>query len=150
MIARLFVLVTLMFASVPALADERGTADEAQALVKKAVAQYKAVGREKALASFVDPNGGFQPKDLFLFVQDLKGVMIQHTRNPGFNGKDLAGLKDTDGKLFVAEMAKLATEKGAGWVDYKFVNPATKKIEPKTTYVERVDDIFIGCGIYKQ
>lgn len=144
----LFVLVALVF-SVPAMAEDRGTADEAQALVKKAVALYKSVGRDKALATFSDPNGGFFPKDLFVFVQDLKGIMILHTKNPGFNGKDLSGLKDTDGKMFVAEMAKMAAEKGSGWVDYKFVNPAIKKIEPKASYVERVDDIFIGCGIYK-
>jgi cytochrome c len=146
---RFVVAVFALLLTVPAFAEERGTTEEAQALVKKAVAHYKAVGREKALADFVAPNGEFMPKDLFIFVQDLKGTMIAHAKNPGFTGKDLSGLKDTDGKAFVAEMVKVATEKGAGWVDYKFVNPATKKIEPKTTYVERVGDVYIGCGAFK-
>ncbi|MBI5165945.1 MAG: cache domain-containing protein [Magnetospirillum sp.] len=130
-------------------AAERATADEAMALVKKAVALTKSAGRDKALAAFNDPNGDFQPKDLFIFVQDLKGLMVQHAKNPGLNGKDLSTLKDIDGKLFVAEMMTVSTEKGSGWVEYKWVNPQTKKIDPKMSYVEKVDDWFIGAGIFK-
>lgn len=130
-------------------AAERATADEAMALVKKAVALTKSAGRDKALAAFNDPNGDFQPKDLFIFVQDIKGLMVQHAKNPGLNGKDLSTLKDIDGKLFVVEMIKVSTEKGSGWVEYKWVNPQTKKIDPKMSYVERVDDWFIGAGIFK-
>lgn len=142
------VAATLAIAS-PALAQEHGTADEATALVKKAVTQFKAVGTEKACASFADPAGGFQSKDLYIFVQDMKGLMVCHAKNAGLNAKDLSGLKDPEGKTFVAEMIKLATEKGSGWVDYKWVNAQSKKIEPKSSYIERDGDFFIGAGIYK-
>lgn len=148
LIKALFVFAALAFVQ-PALAEERGTVDEAQALVKKAVELYKSAGRDKALAAFIDPAGPYLPKDLYVFVLDMKGTMIQHGRNAGLNGKDLSTLKDSDGKLFVAEQVKVASEKGAGWVDYKWVNAATKKIESKTSYVERVGDVFIGCGAYK-
>lgn len=30
-----------------------------------------------------------------------------------------------------------------------WANPATERIEPKVVYVERVGDILLGCGIYK-
>lgn len=139
----------LSVAAAPALALEHGTADEAVALVKKAAAHVKAAGAEKACAAFADPAGGFQSKDLYVFVQDLKGVTVCHAKNPGFTGKDLSNLKDSDGKMFMAEMIKLAADKGAGWVDYKWVNATTKKIEAKSTYVERSGDVFIGAGIYK-
>ncbi|CAA7621169.1 conserved exported hypothetical protein [Magnetospirillum sp. LM-5] len=133
----------------PALAQEHGTADEAVALVKKATAHYSSAGPEKACTAFADPNGGFQSKDLYVFVQKLDGIMICHAKNPGLNTKDLKTLKDSDGTEFVAAMMKVASEKGAGWVDYKWVNAQSKKIEPKSTYVQKSGDVFIGAGIYK-
>ena len=33
--------------------------------------------------------------------------------------------------------------------DYKFLNPVTKQIEPKSMYMEKLDDMLVGCGIYK-
>ncbi len=143
----LSVLCVLAFAGT-AQAEDRATADEAVALVKKAVAVWKSDGKDKALAAYLTPE--FQPKDLFIFVEDMKGVMIQHAKKPPFAGKDLSQLKDSDGKLYVAEQIKLAGEKGQGWVEYKASNPQTKKLERKSSYVERVDDIVIGAGIYKQ
>lgn len=38
---------------------------------------------------------------------------------------------------------------GKGWLDYKWLNPATSTMEQKSTYVEKLDDMVIGCGIYK-
>jgi cytochrome c len=58
-------------------------------------------------------------------------------------------LKDADGKFFMKEIIKTAAEKGKGWVDYKWMNPVTKKVVDKTTYVEKVDGYVFGCGVYK-
>jgi len=33
-------------------------------------------------------------------------------------------------------------------VDYLFRNPSTGRIAPKSVYVEAVDGIILGCGIY--
>lgn len=147
-IARVMTILAAVLVALPAAAEDRGTADEAVALVKKAVAQIKSVGKEKAFASFSDPAGGFQSKDLYVFVQDLKGMTLVH-KNPGLVGKDITVLKDADGNAFGATMTKLANEKGSGWVDYKWVNGMTKKVEPKSSYIERVDDVYVGAGIYK-
>ena len=38
---------------------------------------------------------------------------------------------------------------GGGWVEYKWTNPETKKIGPKSTYVEKFDSLIVGCGYYK-
>jgi signal transduction histidine kinase len=58
-------------------------------------------------------------------------------------------MKDPDGKAYVKERIDIANKDGKGWQDYKFTNPLTKKIEPKTTYLEKVDDMIICCGAYK-
>ena len=46
--------------------------------------------------------------------------------------------------------AYLAKTKGKGWQDYKFTNPVSKKIEQKSAYIEKVDDLIVGCGVYKK
>lgn len=130
--------------------ENKGTADEAIAMVKLAVAHIKADGKEKAFADFADPNNKqFHDKDLYLFVYDLKGNTLAHGNNPKMVGKNLYELKDVDGKYVIKELIELANTKGKGWVDYKWPNPVSKAMEKKSSYMERVDDYFVGAGIYK-
>jgi signal transduction histidine kinase len=59
-------------------------------------------------------------------------------------------MRDGDGVFFVKKISEVAASKaGKGWVDYKWPNPITKELEQKSTYVERVDDVYFACGIYK-
>jgi len=131
------------------LAQERGTPEQATAMVKKAIAFLKANGKEKAFAEFNNPKGQFSDRDLYIFVQDLSGKMLAHGGNARLIDKDLSVLRDEDGRYFVKSMIELANTKGKGWVDYRWSNPVTKVIEQKSSYIEKADDIFIGCGIYK-
>lgn len=131
-------------------AAEKGTADQAVAMVKKAVAMIKADGKEKAYAAISDPaNTTFHDRDLYIFVYDLNGVAVAHGNNPKMVGKPLIGLKDNEGKPLIKEMVDVAKSKGSGWVDYKWPNPVTKNVESKASYVEKVDDVLVGSGIYK-
>ena len=71
MVKRILVIaVCLMVAGTAslALAGDHGTAAEAEALVKKAVAFIKANGKDKAFAEFGNPKGQFTSKDLYIFV----------------------------------------------------------------------------------
>jgi cytochrome c len=136
-----FLLVSFAFAG--------GTAKEAQTLVEKGVAYIKANGKEKAFAEFTDTKGKFIDRDLYIFVVDFKGLTLAHGGNPKLVGKDMSELKDSDGKFFIKAFIELAKTKGSGWVDYKWQNPVTKNIEPKSTYIQRYEDYFLGCGIYK-
>ncbi len=52
-------------------------------------------------------------------------------------------------KEFVKERMALAKTKGTFWQDYKFTDPTTKKIAPKSMYCERLDDAVVCGGIYK-
>jgi signal transduction histidine kinase len=131
-------------------AGEFGTAAEAEALVKKAVTQIKADGKEKVFAEINNPKGKYIDRDLYIFVYDLKGVCVAHGFNQKMIGKDLSGMKDKDGKSYVKERIEIAQTKGKGWQDYKFTDPLSKKIEQKSAYIERLDDLIVGCGIYKR
>ena len=82
-------------------------------------------------------------------VIDMQGNTLAHGDNNKLIGRQLIDLKDAGGKPFIREFVDLANAKGNGWVDYQWANPVTGVLEEKTTYVQRVDDIVIGCGIYK-
>jgi signal transduction histidine kinase len=141
------ILINLLLASFSFAAG--GTADEAKALVNKAVAYVKAEGKENAFAEFTNQKGKFVDRDLYIFAVDFNGVTLAHGGNAKLVGKELSGLKDADGNYFIKKFIELAKTKGSGWVDYKWVNPVTKKIESKATYVQKVDNFFLGCGVYK-
>lgn len=126
-----------------------GTADEAVALVQKVIASIKANGREKTFAEINTTTGKFRDRDLYVTINDMNGKNIAHGANPRMQGKDLIDLKDADGKPFMRERIEIVKAKGKGWQDYKFVNPVSKQIEPKSMYFEKYEDIVINCGIYK-
>ena len=131
------------------LAFAQAKPEDAQGWVKKAVEFYKANGKEKALAAFSDAKGQFAKDDLYIYVLDLNGKMLAHPKAE-LVGQDFMVKKDADGKLFAADMVKIAKEKGSGWVDYKWDNPTKKCVEPKTVYFEKVDDLIIASGAYKK
>ena len=130
--------------------SKKSTPSDAEAMVKKAITFYKANGKAKTFTAISDPKGKFVNGDLYVFVYDLTGKCLAHGGNAKQVGKDLIDLKDANGKAFVKERVDLAKSKGKGWQNYKWNNPATKQIEDKTAYIEKVDDVIIGCGAYKK
>jgi cytochrome c len=131
-------------------ADGGATEKEAVAMVKKGVAAVKAGPKDKAFADITDKaNTTFHDRDLYLVVYALDGVVMAHGANAKFVGRNMIDLKDIDGKAFVKERVEMAKAKGTFWQDYKFTNPETKKVEPKSMYCERLDDVAVCGGIYK-
>jgi cytochrome c len=128
---------------------KKGKPADAEALVKKAVAFVKANGKEKSFVEFSDQKGKFVDGDLYVFVYDMTGKCVAHGGNPKMVGKDLIDLKDADGKLFVQDRIAIVKEKGKGWQNYKWTNPVSKAIEDKTAYIEKIEDVIVGCGSYK-
>jgi cytochrome c len=122
---------------------------EAKALVEKAAAFAKANGRDAALKEISLAKGQFDKGELYVFAYNMSGTIIAHPKNPKLIGKDLINVPDPDGKMFRKEIVDVAKTKGTGWVDYKYTNPETKKIEAKTTYVVKVGDMILCCGTYK-
>ena len=143
------VLATMLVFGGVCAQGKKGTAADAEAMVKKALAYYKSAGKDKAFADFSDVKGKFVSGDLYVFVYDMTGKCVAHGGNPKMVGKDLIDLKDADGKAFVKERIEIVKGKGKGWQNYKWSNPVSKQIEDKTAYVEKVDDYVVGCGAYK-
>ena len=133
-----------------AMAEEKGTAAEAKAMVKKAVAYVKEVGKDKATAEFNNPKGKFIEKDLYVWATGLDGTNLSHPFTPALIGKNMMNLKDADGKLFVKERIDIVKAKGNGTIQYRWTNPQTKKVEKKEAYFEAVPgtDLFVNCGYY--
>jgi cytochrome c len=132
----------------PALAAR--TADETKAFVEKAMAHVKAVGESKAFADFTKADGGFVDGELYMFCFAADGTTKAHGGNPALMGKNLIGVKDPDGFASTAALIKTGLEKGAGWVEFKWPNPESKKVEKKAAYVMKVNDATIcGSGYYK-
>jgi len=148
-VASLALALAASFGGTPALA-QNATKDDAVAMVKKGVAFIKANGADKAYAAITAKDPQFVKSDLYLVVYGMDGKCLAHGANEKQVGRDLIELKDIDGKAFIKERVELGKSKPAGfWQDYKFTNPATKKIEPKQMYCERLNETLVCGGIYK-
>ena len=147
----LLIIFTSFFAFAPTAvnAAEHGTRDEAIALTKQVVESLNTTGKDKTFAAVDDKSGAFVKGDLYVFIYDLNGTCLAHGANDKLIGKNLIGMKDADGKLLIQEIVDLAKTKGSGWVEYKFWNPVSKTIDAKQSYIERVGDVLVGVGVYK-
>jgi cytochrome c len=130
-------------------AGESATRDEAAAMVKKAVSFIKEQGPEKAYVEISNKAGRFIDRDLYVVVYQLDGKVLAHGANEKFIGKDMSEAQDVDGKLYVKERIEMANKQPSFWQDYKFVNPVSKKVEPKQMYCERVENTAVCGGVYK-
>ena len=139
----------LVLVAAPVAAAEHASRDEALAMVRKAVAHIKANGVDKSYAEISNKKGSFVDRDLYVVVYGLDGKCLAHGANDKQIGRDLIDLTDIDGKYFVKERVALARSKPAGfWQEYKFTNPVTKKVEPKTMYCEKLGETAVCGGVY--
>jgi cytochrome c len=140
-------LVTMLLAAPMANAADQATPDEAKAMAIKAVEYLKSAGPEKAFAEFDAKDGRWHDRVLYVTVLDSNGVAVAQGNNPGLVGKSVIDLRDVDGKSFAREMIAV---KDASWVNFKWQNPVTKAVEPKTSYEVRVGEYVVGVGAYSK
>lgn len=139
---------TALMMSAGALAAEQGNAEEATAMVKKAVAFLKANGKDKTLAEVSNNKGQFVDRELYIAIYDMNGKVIAHGTNAKLIGKDVSALKDADGKEFVKDILSQAKANGKGKSNYKWQNPVTKEIQAKSVYFEKSEDMVFSGGYY--
>lgn len=146
---RLLAALLLSCALLPAVhAAEFATKPEAEAMVAKAMKFWKANGNDKTYAEIGKKDGQFTDRDLYVVIYDLDGTVRAHGANPKMIGKNLMEIRDVDGKFFVKERVEMAKKKQPFWQDYKFTNPTSGKIEPKTMYCDPEDDMVMCAGVY--
>ncbi len=121
----------------------------AVALVRQGVAHLKAVGKQRACDDFDDPTGDFIFGEYYISVFDLHGNRMANGMEPASRGENILDTRDMDGKLHVRAIIAKAKSRGKGWEDYKWTNPVTKRIAPKSVYFELIDGVIVSCGIYK-
>jgi cytochrome c len=148
----LLVLAALVGIASPAsAATEFGSKAEAVAMVKRVQAEFKKDGAATTFKEVSDKSvKAFHDRDLYPFIYDMSGKCVAHGARPALIGKNLIDLKDQDGKYLIREMVAISKGPGSGWIDYKWPNPLTNKIEDKLSYIEKMGDYFVGVGVYKQ
>ncbi len=148
-------LLGLMF-SVVFAANAMAEPLTAQMCKDKVIAAVKLIEAEgvAAFAKIKDPAGEFMFGDGagYIWIHDSDNIMVMHPKKPELDGKPIADMRDVNGKNFFVNMTDIATEKGAGWVDYAWPKPGKQESSSKVSYVMKVvsgDKTYIvGSGIY--
>jgi signal transduction histidine kinase len=155
MIAHSFAALLLITLSTMALPmaradDAKPTEDEAKAITLKAVDVIAQKGIDAARDAF-HADGEFKHGEIYVNVIDSTGKWLVYPPKPTAEGQSVLNVKDADGKFLVQDIIKVATDTGEGWVNYRWMNPVAKQIQPKVTYVKRVpgQDLIAYVGIYK-
>lgn len=131
------------------VAGDRGTADEAKALLQKAADHYKQVGRKQALQDFTGKKAPWVDGDLYVACADSKHVLVANGAYPSYVGTSLDAAKDLNGKPLGQSFAEEAAKGGIQSVKWKWFNPVSGKLELKVSLVEMVDsDISCSVGYY--
>jgi signal transduction histidine kinase len=127
---------------------QQGTAEEAMALVSRAVENRAACGKEAFLRNLTDPAQEFHDRDMYVFALDGQGSYLAFGGKPEKVGSRVQDIPGVDGQALLEAIIDQA-EAGEGWVEYDIVNPVSGAIQTKMSYVTKVDSLYVGCGVYK-
>lgn len=128
----------------------RATPEQAMSVLWRAVDELKRHGPGTAFTAFNDINGSFVRDDTYVFVVGITDRrMHAHGAMPRLVGRNVAELKDVDGKQIIDQMLAIVSTADSGSLDYKWRNPVTGEIEKKHTFVRRVGDYMVGVGYYE-
>ncbi len=150
-LAAAVVVILLAVSSTGAvMAQTKIDPEVAKTLTLKAAALVKEQGVD-ALRPIFQTSPDWKYADIYVSVIDYKGVWLVYPVRPAGEGKSVFEVKDPDGRLIVQEIIKVAQDKGEGWVEYRWLNPVSSKIEPKATYVKNVPErnVVVYVGVYK-
>jgi len=137
--------VVVMAGAATAFAADFGTADEAKAMLERAVVAIKA-DKAGALAKFTKGEGGFKDRDLYPFCGGPDGNFTAH---PTLAGKSLKELKDKAGKALGEDIYKVAQEGKISEVSYMWPRPGSNDAVQKVTFVTKAGDQVCAVGYYK-
>ncbi|GAA6119356.1 methyl-accepting chemotaxis protein [Acidovorax sp. FG27] len=127
---------------------QQGTAQEAMALVARACALRRGTSLDGLLRAITDPSQPFHDRDMYVFALDAQGTYRAFGGNPAKVGTRVQDIPGIAGGRLVRDIVEQA-ERGPGWVEYDITHPATGQVQTKMSFVQRVDDLYLGCGVYK-
>ena len=141
------VILVLSHAASIAAADF-GTAEEAKAMLERAVAAVKE-DKAKALDMFNSGAGGFKDRDLYVWCANVSDGII--TAQPYMNrGKQLRDIKGKHGAPFGETIMQSATEGTIKETTYWFPRHPTGEVLEKTVFYTKAGDQICAVGYYKE
>ena len=132
-------------------AKETATKDSCIQHCQRAVKLAKTKGTKAMIDAINNSSTEFVWLDTYVFAINYKlGTVIAHPMKPKLIGKQLAGVKDINSKMFFVEFMR-AAKQGSGWIDYMWPKPNSKVPVAKTSYVLKVpnSNIAVIAGVYK-
>jgi methyl-accepting chemotaxis protein len=128
---------------------QQGVAEEAMHLVQRAAEYRERCGSRDAFLRGVNDRGNqFFDRDMYVFVLDQRGAYLAFAGNKDKVGTLVHDVPGVDGQKLVYDMfEQVAAE--PGWVEYDITNPVSGQVQTKLSFVMAVDDLAVGCGVYK-
>ena len=145
MTRKLLALFAVVAIVTTARAETRAVPQDAEELVKSAVAYVKRHGEFKAFREYENKSGPFVFRDAYIEVIDAEGRVLSHGGDPRKAGMALSALPDQDQSAIKARLASMQG-KESGWTEYEVKNPSTGKLEPRSAYSERVGKIIVSSS----
>jgi len=142
-----FALIQVLSTAAPVWAADFGTAEEAKAMLERAVAAVKE-DKAKALERFNKGEDGFKDRDLYVWCANASdGILTAHPY--GYKGKQLRDIKGYHGAPFGETIVQNATEGAIKQTTYWWPRPGTEVPLEKTAFYTKVGDQICGVGFYK-
>jgi hypothetical protein len=139
--------LVLLWSAASVSAQQFGTAEEARAMLDRAIGALKS-NEATALSEFNDPsNKQFHDRDLYVFCYNLSDGKITAYESPALLNIDVRTLtlKDDPIGQRAYQAVQNAAEASVVTIDYNFPKPGTTEPVPKQTLETRIGNQ--GCGI---
>ena len=141
-----YAVILVLSTTASVWAADFGTAEEAKAMLEKAVAAVKE-DKAKALDMFNKGEGGFKDRDLYVFCANASdGILTAH---PFLKGEHLQEIKGKKGAPLGQEIMQNAAEGTIKETTYWWPRPGSDEPLEKHTFFTRVGDQDCGVGYYK-
>ena len=128
---------------------QQGTAEEASSMVARALAYRRQCGSSEAFVRNVTKSEtGFFDRDMYLFVLDHKGTYLAFGGNHAKVGTRVQDIPGIDGDGLMRAITTQA-QREPGWVEYDITNPSSGQVQTKMSFVQQLDEVIVGCGVYK-
>lgn len=127
---------------------QQGCAEEAVELVGRAVEHRQRTSKEAFLRDITHSGNAFFDRDMYVFVLDDDGRYVAFGGNPAKVGTRVHDIAGIDGKGLLQAIVKQAVNE-PGWVEYDITNPSTGKVQSKMSFVQELNGLYVGCGVYK-
>ena len=143
-----YAVIQVLSTTASVCAADFGTAQEAKAMLERAVAAVKE-DKAKALDMFNKGEGGFKDRDLYVACANASdGIITAHPY--GDKGKQLRDLEDMHGARFGETIMQNATEGTIKKTTYWWPRPGSDEPLEKNTFYTKVGDQICGVGYYKK